>query len=526
MSADAGYPPLPLLNLDADSRRLWRRVVRNILLGTGISVLPSFAFYRAAFSYSSEQLVLLFRIFPFPVLAAFLVDFILTRFYLGPLFRLSKTASPDEAGRVYTRLHSLPIFSFVRVFGPHALTASAVAQAAVLYANARWGLGVPSSDYSVYWLLNLTLVPIGHAVFEYHANGWAAREPLARLAASLGSKPPRVRRLSLAARLAVFFTLLAVSPLLLLAAAVKLHSGGVAPGRAPGSEVALTIAGVAALNLLLLFLFAADINRQTRTLILGLERVERGDLSTRVDLFSEDEFGQISSGVNRMIRGLRERQRLHELFGIYLSPEISRAILEGGVKLEGEAREVSVLFCDIRDFTRLSGQRAPSEVVVYLNDFFSRMASAVHARGGTINKFLGDGFLVVFGAPVHQPDHARRAVEAALAMEAELRAFNADLARQGQPPIEIGVGVDSGEVIAGNVGALERLEYTVIGDAVNCSSRIEQLNKSLGTRILISEMTYRRSGLEGGRLLPPVSVKGIEEPLRVVAVGEKAGRAP
>jgi adenylate cyclase len=326
----------------------------------------------------------------------------------------------------------------------------------------------------------------------------------------------------LAWRLAVFYLLLAISPLLLLAAAVRLHPLHAATAGMAWSDVGIIVAGVALLNLILLILFARDVNQQTRVLLDGLQKVEEGDFSSRVDLFTPDEFGLITAGINRMIHGLGERQRIRDLFGVYLSPEVSRAILEGRVALQGEARQVSILFCDIRDFTRFSATRSPHEVVSRLNRFFGRMTGVVRSQGGTINKFLGDGFLAVFGAPADQPDHARRAVETALQMEREMVVLNGEFASLGEPPMEIGIGIDSGEVIAGNVGSTDRREYTVIGDPVNRSSRIEQLNKSFGTRILISERTYRESRVENGRALPPVTVKGIDQPLQVFTVGTKA----
>jgi len=276
------------------------------------------------------------------------------------------------------------------------------------------------------------------------------------------------------------------------------------------------------LNLILLIIFASDVNQQTRVLLSGLQKVEEGDLSGRVDLFTSDEFGIITEGINKMIQGLGERQRIRDLFGVYLSPEVSRAILEGRVALQGEALQVTILFCDIRDFTRFSATRSPREVVSRLNRFFGRMTAAIRGQGGTINKFLGDGFLAVFGAPVHHLDHARRAVEAALQMERELAVLNHELTDCGELPMDVGIGIDSGEVIAGNVGSADRLEYTVIGDPVNRSSRIEQLNKSLGTRVLISQRTYSESGVDGGRALPPVAVKGIDQALQLFTVGSKA----
>jgi class 3 adenylate cyclase len=506
-----------------DFRRLWRRTVRNEILGSAISVLPAMIFYNAAFSYTATQFRALLKVSPLPVISFLAVDLALNWWYLAPFRRLTKLApSATELARVYPRLHNLSLFSFVRVFGPHALTACVAAQIGVLYANAHWGLGMPSSDYRIYWLLNLTLVPIGHAIFEYHANGWAAREALTRLAAdySLPTDSPGVWRVGLAVRLAIFYTLLAISPLALLAAA-QLHRVR-APTAGTGSDVIKIVAGVVVLNLILLVLFASDVNHQTRARLSGLQKVEEGDLSGRVDLFTPDEFGAITEGINKMIHGLAERQRIRDLFGVYLSPEVSRVILEGGVALQGEARQVSILFCDIREFTRFSATRSPREVVSRLNRFFGRMTGVIRAQGGEINKFLGDGFMAVFGAPVHYPDHARRAVEAALQMERELAALNQELSGLGEPLMEIGIGIDSGEVIAGKLGSPDRLEYTVIGDPVNRSSRIEQLNKSLATRILISERTYSGAAIEGGRALAPVAVKGIDEPLKLFTVGQKA----
>jgi len=506
-----------------DFRRLWRLTIRNEILGSAISVLPAVIFYNAVFSYTATQFKAVLKLSPLPVAAFLAVDLGLNWWYLGPFRSLPEPAPPAaELARVYARLHNLPLFSFMRVFGPHALAACAGAQLGVFYANAHWGLGMPRSDYWIYWLLNLTLVPIGHAIFEYHANGWAAREALARLAArhALPTDSPGVWRVGLAVRLAIFYTLLAISPLALLAAA-QLRSSR-AMTAAMGSDLAKIIAGVVILNLILLIIFATDVNRQTRVLLAGLRKVEGGDLSGRVDLFTPDEFGAITEGINKMIHGLAERQRIRDLFGVYLSPEVSRAILEGPAVLQGEARQVSIVFCDIRDFTAFSATRTPQEVVGRLNRFFGRMTAAIRGQGGTINKFLGDGFLAVFGAPVPYSDHARRAVEAALHIERELAALNHELTALGEPPMEIGIGIDSGEVIAGNVGSADRLEYTVIGDPVNRSSRIEQLNKSLATRILISGRTYGEAGASAGRALAPVAVKGIDRPLQLYTLGAKA----
>ena len=505
-------------------RSLWRKVARNILAGTLISVVPGLVFYSAAFSYTLAQMGAMMRIALLVVSATLLVDYSLTRLYLAPAKRFEAQPQDEKlSAQAYSRLRNLPLFSFVRVFGPHAFTASALAQVSVNVANARWGLGIPAKDYWVYWLLNLTLVPIGHAVFEYHANGWAAREALAGLYPGEQAAPDAfpIWRVGLVTRLAVFYTLLAIPPLILFYAALSLRAGG-ATAAVAGWDVVRVIAGVATLNFLLLLLVASDVRRATSSLLEGLRKVEQGDLSANLNLFSTDEFGIIGDEVNKMIRGLRDRQRMRTLFGQYLSPAVSQAILEGTVATDGESREVTVLFCDIRDFTAFGQSRPPRQVVERLNSFFERMSAAIDAHGGFINKFLGDGFLAVFGAPGRSADHAQRAVEAALAMESLLGAFNAELARAAEPSMEIGIGLDTGEVIVGNVGSANRLEYTVIGGAANRSSRIEQLNKILGTRILVSENTYRKCGLGGGRALGAQRVRGLDQPLVLVTVGERA----
>lgn len=503
-------------------RRLWPRTVRNVVVGTFVSVLPAFIFYSVAFSYTPEQLRLLLWIVPYPVLTGFAVDVGVNWIYLAPFRRLRySSGTSQELASVYTRIHNLPLFCFARVFGLHAFAVTVVAQLCVVYADKHWALGIPTHDFWTYWLLNLTLVPIGHAIFEYHANGWAAREVLSALGTRVAesARLPRVWRVGLATRLAVFYTMLAISPLVLLAAAVVLRTR---TGSLALQDLGMVIGVVTGLNLLLLLLFARDVHVQTNTLLGSFKRIEGGDLTGRVNSFSPDEFGQISDGVNEMIQRLRDRERIRNLFGVYLSSEVSRAILDGGVSLEGEGRNVSILFCDIRNFTRFSAERSPKQIVERLNHFFSQMAGAISTHGGSINKFLGDGFMAVFGAPAPQADHARRAVEAALAMEGELADLNAQLRERAESEVEFGIGIDSGDVIAGNVGSKDRLEYTVIGDPVNRSSRIEQLNKNLGTRILVSERTYRSSGLESGRGLPPVTVKGIDEPLQIFTIGSRA----
>jgi adenylate cyclase len=207
-----------------------------------------------------------------------------------------------------------------------------------------------------------------------------------------------------------------------------------------------------------------------------------------------------------------ERERVRNLFGMYMSEEVVEHILEGGVKEGGEKRHITVCFTDIRDFTSLSETRPPEEVLRLLNLYFERMCEIVARQGGLVNKFLGDGMLIVFGAPADLADDAARALAAAHEMVAEAARMNA----AGEfPALRIGIGIHRGDTVVGNVGGAQRQEYTVIGDTVNTASRVQDLTKSLGRAILLTEEVARALDLPPGALEPlgQHPVKGREAPL-------------
>ena len=182
---------------------------------------------------------------------------------------------------------------------------------------------------------------------------------------------------------------------------------------------------------------------------------------------------------------------------------------------------MTVLFSDIRGFTTFSEQGQPEEIVQQLNEYFSRMVHVLFEHRGTLDKFVGDAVMALFGAPLEDPKHAEHAVQAALAMLKELEALNQAWAAQGRPTLAIGVGVNTGEMVAGNIGSETIMSYTVIGDAVNLGSRLESLNKQYGTTIIISEAT--RGRLEGRydiRPLGDVVVKGKTQPVAIFEVRE------
>lgn len=210
----------------------------------------------------------------------------------------------------------------------------------------------------------------------------------------------------------------------------------------------------------------------------ALRRVERGDLDVTVEVSDTTELGLLQSGFNTMVSGLRERDRVRELFGRQVGEEVAAAAVAGRAELGGEVRQVAVLFVDLVGSTRLAASCPPTEVMARLNRFFADVVDVVETHGGWINKFEGDAALAVFGAPTDHDDPATAALRAARAL--------ADRLDTGHTATRAGIGVSAGEAVAGNIGDRRRYEYTVIGDPVNEASRLCDLAKTRPERVLAS----------------------------------------
>jgi adenylate cyclase len=217
----------------------------------------------------------------------------------------------------------------------------------------------------------------------------------------------------------------------------------------------------------------------------ALEQVEQGRLDVEVEVDDGSELGLVEAGVNRMAAGLREREKLRDLFGRHVGREVARAALDGGVKLGGEVREVGVLFVDLLGSTALADRLPPERVVSLLNEFFALVVAVTEAHGGSVNKFEGDGALCVFGAPASMDDPAGAALAAAREMRARLL--------DELPQVDAAVGISAGPAVAGNVGAEARFEYTVIGDPVNEASRLCDLAKSRPERVIAADAAVERA---------------------------------
>lgn len=261
-------------------------------------------------------------------------------------------------------------------------------------------------------------------------------------------------------------------------------------------------------------IISSRIVRPLLRLVDGARDITDGAYDRRVPVDSRDEVGYLSKSFNDMAAGLKDRDFIKSVFGRYVSPEVMREILDGKIALGGEAKQLSIMFSDIRGFTGISERMEAHALVRLLNDYFTAMDAAIAAHHGSINKFLGDGILALFGAPVGLDNSARAATDAARDMQRKLAAFN----EQHGTTLRIGIGVHTGEAVVGNIGSEQRTEYTVIGDAVNLASRIESLTALYGLPILVSDDTARGLGDDYVlRIVDRVRVKGKTAPITLIA---------
>lgn len=247
------------------------------------------------------------------------------------------------------------------------------------------------------------------------------------------------------------------------------------------------------ISIVIAHLLAKLVTNSLSILVETVDEIGAGNLQARSHLESNDEFDELSSAINSMARGLEERERLKLGFARYVSQYILEKILKSEVstKLEGERRRLSVLFSDIRSFTKISEHLAPEVVVSLLNQYFERMIAVIFKHNGTLDKFIGDGIMAEFGAPLDDEQQELHAARAALDMQEEITKLNEKWKSEGLPEIAVGMGIHTGYAVVGNIGSEIRMEYTAVGDAVNVSSRLEKSTKKLSQKIIISDETHK-----------------------------------
>ncbi|MDI1249096.1 MAG: adenylate/guanylate cyclase domain-containing protein [Lacunisphaera sp.] len=302
-----------------------------------------------------------------------------------------------------------------------------------------------------------------------------------------------------------------------------------APARELENAVLLiSLAALAAATLAALWI-AHGISQPLQQLAAHTESVAAGDYTRRIDLPREDELGQLATAFNHMTAGLAERDRVRDLLGKVVSPEIATQLLQSDLQLGGEEREVTILFCDLRDFTGMSEKMNPTDVLALLNRYLDRMSTIIERHGGVIDKYIGDAIMALWGAPITDPGSAGKAIAAAREMAQALQEFNRELAAEGRPALVFGIGINTARVVAGNMGSKTRLNYTVIGDGVNLASRLESLTKdpAYDTPIIISEATLRAlPNPPPARELGEVRVKGKAGAVKIYALTAKGESTP
>jgi class 3 adenylate cyclase len=273
-------------------------------------------------------------------------------------------------------------------------------------------------------------------------------------------------------------------PGIAIASLLVMRSKGFIIAKTTPIELALLVLALVAvaLGLRAMILVSISISDPVQQVVEAMAEVESGKIDRTLDVYEWSEIGRLQSGFNRMVAGLRERERLRDLFGRHVGEEVVRRAVAENEKLTGDERDVAILFVDLVGSTQLASTREPHEVAEVLNEFFRIVVDEVDEHNGLINKFQGDAALAVFGAPLRMEDPASAALATARTLAVELRRL----------PVDFGIGVSAGPVFAGNIGAENRYEYTVVGDAVNEAARLADRAKDYEERVLCSDAAIDR----------------------------------
>jgi adenylate cyclase len=293
-------------------------------------------------------------------------------------------------------------------------------------------------------------------------------------------------------------------------------------------KVQFTIVSISGIVLLIgvigSILFAGLLTRPVERLAKGVRSVADGNFDVQVSKTSSDEIGMLTVAFNEMTRSLKEKKLIKEAFRRYVSHQVADQIFQDPEKylssLKGERRRVTILFADIRDFTPMAESMQPEGVVKILNKYLSYMTESVFKFQGTLDKFIGDCVMAVYGAPLYLKNSTEMAVRTALEIQDKINSLNGERISKGKNPIEIGIGINAGEAVVGNIGSEDRrLDYTVIGDNVNLASRLQTAANVMGVKILISKKAYKDvAGIVQVREIPPIKVKGKREPVEVLII--------
>jgi adenylate cyclase len=267
------------------------------------------------------------------------------------------------------------------------------------------------------------------------------------------------------------------------------------------------------------YLLSRSLTWPLKLLALAATRISAGDFKVSLLVKGNDEIAHLAKTVNHMAKDLESREKMMDMFNKFHNKEVVAKLMANEVKLGGERLNAVIFFSDIRDFTHVSGHMSPEQVVEMLNEYMAIMVRVIRKNGGIVDKFVGDAIMALWGVPERKSHDSFYAVKACLEMRTALAQLNKRRITAGKLPIVIGMGLNSGQVIAGNIGSNEKMEYTVIGDAVNMASRIEGATKTFGTDLLVPK--HMRDELDGAYVFGPgetVSVKGKADSFEVFKV--------
>lgn len=265
-------------------------------------------------------------------------------------------------------------------------------------------------------------------------------------------------------------------------------------------------------------LITRTFTKPINSLLYAINQVRKGDFSTQAAITTDDEIGILTTQFNSMVNGLQERELIRDTFGKYVTKNVATFILDKKINLEGEVRPCTILVTDIANYTTISEELTPKEIVLMLNEYFSILVNIIQSHKGVVNKFIGDSIFAMFNVPLDDEEHAANAIRAGL----EIEKICANQKFGKNRLLSTRIGINSGVVVAGNIGSADRVEYTVIGDDVNIASRLEQLNKEHGTNILLGENTFELTkDLFVFKKLGDFQLKGKEKSIQVYAVENK-----
>lgn len=441
-------------------------------------------------------------------LTALAIALTIVRLYprMVPIQRwISGKRGPEQTREAWSAAVDLPLEMVRRdIWIPIGLVVLPTVVTALLVFGAPW--------YSFLPIGAASMVALGYsAILHYLALEAGLRPVLLDINRSL---PPRLQTecsgVSLRVRLLASLPLINLITGLIVAALTSENSGTANLG--VDVLIALGVATTIALELTVLL--AKSILRPVADLHRATHAVGEGRYDdVHVPVTTGDELGELAASFNQMVEGLRERERIREAFGTYLDREVAEYILSEGFTDEGVEVEVSMLFCDVRDFTSFAARSTPQQVVAELNRLFETIVPVIAAHGGHVDKFEGDGLLAVFGAPEPHRDHAERAVHAA-------REIAGRVNHDGEAgELRVGVGVNSGTVVAGSIGGAGRLNFSVIGASVNLAARVEDATRDTGDDVLVTVDTWKQLGPDfEAESRGKVELRGLDEPCHLYAV--------